>query len=222
MTVCSYFVRGQCRFGDKCRFEHPQSTNQSWVNSSSNNKSAVGLFTQDSITLDLTLGKEKPLWPLSSYGPAKNEPNVISGLDISSEELRFNAWEAKAKNDLNGYIQYEADRIGNADAAFNNARNNVQALHQQAVKQSSVLSAAPTTSAFGLLALQHPHHLRLEPLQAQAQVPLVITHHQRLVHQQRRRPHRHSANLQSWVQVQLLESQQRQYLEVRPLDRLLH
>lgn len=76
-------------------------------------------FSQDSITLDLTLGKEKPLWPLSSYGPAKNEPNVISGLDISSEELRFNAWEAKAKNDLNGYIQYEADRIGNADAAFN-------------------------------------------------------------------------------------------------------
>ena len=22
--VCQYFLRGECRFGDKCKYEHPQ------------------------------------------------------------------------------------------------------------------------------------------------------------------------------------------------------
>ena len=40
---------------------------------------------------DVTPDKDKPLWPLSSYGPAKYEPLVISGLDESPEELRLKA-----------------------------------------------------------------------------------------------------------------------------------
>ncbi|KAJ3933420.1 MAG: hypothetical protein NXY57DRAFT_19892 [Lentinula lateritia] len=123
MVVCSYFLRGQCRFGDKCRNEHPQSGNQTWVNSASGSdtgvKNSVGLFSSELLSSDITLGKEKPLWPLSSYGPAKYEPVIVVGLDACPEELRVKAWEAKVQNNLNGYIQYEATQISQADNAFN-------------------------------------------------------------------------------------------------------
>lgn len=36
--------------------------------------------------------KDSPLWRLSSYGPCNYEPNLISGLDMSQEELRYEAW----------------------------------------------------------------------------------------------------------------------------------
>ncbi|KAJ3711261.1 hypothetical protein DFJ43DRAFT_112159 [Lentinula guzmanii] len=146
MVVCNYFLRGQCRFGDKCRNEHPQSGNQSWVNSASGsntgNKDSAGLFSQESLLSDITLGKEKPLWPLSSYGPAKYEPDIVVGLDTCPEELRVKAWEAKVQNNVNGYIQYEADKIAQADRSFNNARGNIQMLYDQAIQQSSVISSS--------------------------------------------------------------------------------
>jgi len=40
---------------------------------------------------DFTANVEKPLWALSSYGPAKYEPTLISNLDESPEELRLKA-----------------------------------------------------------------------------------------------------------------------------------
>lgn len=33
-----------------------------------------------------------PVWKLSSFGPAKHEPNLIAGMDMSAEELRYEAW----------------------------------------------------------------------------------------------------------------------------------
>jgi nucleoporin NUP42 len=46
------------------------------------------------MTKDLTVNQDRPLWPLSSYGPAKQVPNVIQGLDESPEELRVRAFAA--------------------------------------------------------------------------------------------------------------------------------
>lgn len=53
----------------------------------------------DTIKKDLTPGDDKPLWPLSSYGPGKSEATLISGLDESPEELRFMAWQALKSGD---------------------------------------------------------------------------------------------------------------------------
>jgi nucleoporin NUP42 len=47
--------------------------------------------------------KEKPMWPLSSYGPAKYEPTIVKGLDQSPEELRVKAVMAKASGTSNEY-----------------------------------------------------------------------------------------------------------------------
>ena len=51
-------------------------------------------FSQEGLAKDITPGFEKPLWPFSSFGPAKFESTIIAGLDISPEELRFKALEA--------------------------------------------------------------------------------------------------------------------------------
>ena len=55
---------------------------------------------------DLRSGVEKPLWSLSSYGPAKYEPNLILGLDLSFEELRVNAVTALQNNTGAEYVRH--------------------------------------------------------------------------------------------------------------------
>lgn len=54
---------------------------------------------------DVTPLKEKPLWPLSSYGPSKYEPIVISGLDESPEELRLKAVTALKAGTTDEYVR---------------------------------------------------------------------------------------------------------------------
>ncbi|KAJ8087231.1 hypothetical protein PM082_006061 [Marasmius tenuissimus] len=152
MAICTFFLKGQCRFGDKCRNEHPAGGqvqgsfgNQSWnrAASSTNNNAAnttTTLFTVDSMRSDLTPQQDKPLWPLSSYGAAKYETNLISGLDESYEEMRCKAASAIKAGNANQYMQYESERISNADKVISDARNNIQQAYDQALKQSSVTS----------------------------------------------------------------------------------
>ena len=54
---------------------------------------------------DLRVGVDKPLWSLSSYGPAKFEPNLVTGLDMSFEELRVNAAMALQNNTVAEYVR---------------------------------------------------------------------------------------------------------------------
>lgn len=51
---------------------------------------------------DLT--SDKPLWPLSTYGPAKHEPNLLPGLDESMEELRVRAVRALGAGNVQEYV----------------------------------------------------------------------------------------------------------------------
>jgi len=59
----------------------------------------------ESITNDVTHLQDKPLWPLSSYGPAKYEPIVIGGLDESPEELRLKAVTALKAGTTSEYVR---------------------------------------------------------------------------------------------------------------------
>jgi nucleoporin NUP42 len=56
----------------------------------------------NSIRNDLT--NEKPIWPYTSYGPSKGEPNLISGQDVSFEELRAEFMKAKQANNPSQYV----------------------------------------------------------------------------------------------------------------------
>jgi len=50
------------------------------------------------------LSSDKPIWPLSCYGPAKYEPTLIAGLDESMEELRVRAVLALKAGNSSEYV----------------------------------------------------------------------------------------------------------------------
>ncbi|KAF9458474.1 hypothetical protein BDZ94DRAFT_1226234 [Collybia nuda] len=171
MAVCTFFLRGQCKFGDKCRNDHPPGEqrqggfgSQTWSNPNRTNNAGASNsklplpFSMDVMKSDLTPLMDKPLWPLSSYGPAKHEPILLGGLDESPEELRFRANTATQSGNTNEYTTYETNKIAAAEQVFANARNNLAQAFETASKQSahSALFAAngtssntTTTSAFG-------------------------------------------------------------------------
>ena len=55
------------------------------------------------ITRDLE--NERPIWPLSTYGPAKYQPTLMTGLDMSPEELRVKAAEAARAGTTQEYVR---------------------------------------------------------------------------------------------------------------------
>ena len=57
------------------------------------------------MTKDFDVKADKPSWPLSSYGPAKNEKNLLPPLDESPEELRFKAVTAIRNGTINEYVR---------------------------------------------------------------------------------------------------------------------
>ncbi|KDR84254.1 hypothetical protein GALMADRAFT_87139 [Galerina marginata CBS 339.88] len=174
MAVCQFFLRGQCRFGDTCRNEHPAGGQQGgfgsgcfyatkklslsgytfFSDSSWSKQAAAGSsdskvplpFTAAQIKNDLTESVDKPIWPLSSYAAAKHEPLLISGLDESAEELRVKAFTASQAGSLNEYLSYESSRIAAAEQVYSNARMNSEQAYEQAAQQSK-LSALSADSA---------------------------------------------------------------------------
>jgi nucleoporin NUP42 len=58
------------------------------------------------MTRDFDVRADKPSWSLSSYGPAKNEKNLLPPLDESPEELRLKAVTAMRGGNINEYVRY--------------------------------------------------------------------------------------------------------------------
>jgi len=51
-------------------------------------------LSKDVITVDLK--GERPIWPLSAYGPGKDAPRQLIDGDMSPEELRSQFYKARA------------------------------------------------------------------------------------------------------------------------------
>lgn len=58
------------------------------------------------MTKDFDVRADKPSWSLSSYGPAKNEKNLLPPLDESPEELHLKAVTAIRNGNINEYVRY--------------------------------------------------------------------------------------------------------------------
>lgn len=127
MVVCPYFLRGTCRFGDRCRNEHPagrQSQGGAAGAGGGNNKQTPTftyvqlragrqlcsaddfcnsiVYSADTIKTDLTT--ERAIWKLTCYAPGKNEPNLIADQDVSQEELRWQFYVARAQKNESLYV----------------------------------------------------------------------------------------------------------------------
>ncbi|KAJ5766962.1 uncharacterized protein N7511_004578 [Penicillium nucicola] len=125
MTVCTFFQQGRCRFGDKCKFEHPGRSTagpsgnrfgalSGFGGTSSPNQSQSTKYADDfgvnssDIKLDLTAGKNRPLWIFSAYSPQQHVPRQLfggPGREQSPEELRARHYELAAAGSIDQAVQ---------------------------------------------------------------------------------------------------------------------
>ncbi|KAK7529803.1 uncharacterized protein J3D65DRAFT_641254 [Phyllosticta citribraziliensis] len=110
MTVCRYFQQGNCRFGERCKFEHPGQVTQGRAPQQTQNRYGAlnnqfgggaarapprnvpnNKYNLDQEVIRIDLSTERPIWPFSAYGPAKAVPRqLIEGaIEQSPEEMRF-------------------------------------------------------------------------------------------------------------------------------------
>ncbi|KAF2501689.1 hypothetical protein BU16DRAFT_522599 [Lophium mytilinum] len=128
MPVCQFFKQGNCKFGDRCRNEHPvglqppsnanrfgplgqaqaQQSRGFSAGTQANKRTWPYHLSPDTIKDDLV--KERPEWPLSAYGPGRDAPLQLleGGIDISPEEMRMRFYAARAAGRENQYIEQEA------------------------------------------------------------------------------------------------------------------
>lgn len=146
MVLCKFFVQGNCRFGDQCKFEHPgRSTNANsrnpFVPLQSNPGPQGGSnplrgsstirdlpYKLDKATIINDLSKERPQWILSAYGPGRDAPlQLFSGhpREKSFEELRVRHYELAAQGNQQQAIQEAQTLVNNAEQQIQTALNDV-------------------------------------------------------------------------------------------------
>lgn len=115
------------------------------------------------MTKDFDFKADKPSWPLSSYGPAKHEKNLLPPLDESPEELRLKAVTAMRNGNTSEYVrtllrstkrfldhmgkvQHEQNAFANAEQVFMNVRNDIKGAFE-AAKRHSLGTDTPSGSS---------------------------------------------------------------------------
>ncbi|CAK7271291.1 hypothetical protein SEPCBS57363_004540 [Sporothrix epigloea] len=154
MVVCSYWLRGNCRYGDNCRNEHPVanqnrfgvfgSPSGSSTTSTTTNANTYDV-TSDGIVLDLT--EDRPPWIFSAYGPGRNAPAQLFGgaqVEQSFEELRLHYYKAVA--------------AGNPQAAI----NDIDTLYRQVQQQMETAVKSPQDAVQFVLQARQQHPNRTD------------------------------------------------------------
>lgn len=125
--VCKFFQTNSCRFGNKCRFRHVYEEQQQYYDSRSKpagvsilksssmsktnyypqpNEQQIDLkrFTED-VALAVRAVEEQGIWPLSCFSCLQAFGNLDGFEDISPEELRWKAYEARATGKFPAYVE---------------------------------------------------------------------------------------------------------------------
>ncbi|KAL7805837.1 hypothetical protein V8C44DRAFT_340169 [Trichoderma aethiopicum] len=142
MAVCRFYQQGYCKFGNSCRYEHPnaggnrnQSSNRFGTLGGTNAGTGDSALSKYSITpevIEKDLTTEAPQWILSAYAPGRDAPDQLFGgypREQSFEELRLHYLAGKAS--------------GNEQQALNEA----QVLYQNAKQQMESAARNPMEAA---------------------------------------------------------------------------
>ncbi|TWU78262.1 hypothetical protein ED733_008202 [Metarhizium rileyi] len=138
MTICKFHQQGNCKFGNSCRFEHPDAGNNRTQTqnrfgafaSGSGSGTSGGLqevFTKYNIATDTMvkdLTTEAPQWILSAYAPGRNAPEQLFGghpREQSFEEMRLHFIMGKAAGNEQQAVLYQ-----NAQQQMQNAVRNIE------------------------------------------------------------------------------------------------
>ncbi|OMP86046.1 Nucleoporin-like protein 2 [Diplodia seriata] len=109
MAVCKFFLQGNCKFGDRCKFDHPGAQNQLRGNQQNQNRYAplnnantggqaargpqrgettcivsylmrTPRYNLDPDIVHVDLTSDRPIWPFSVYAPGRTAPrHLIEG-----------------------------------------------------------------------------------------------------------------------------------------------
>ncbi|KAK0764844.1 hypothetical protein N5P37_002316 [Trichoderma harzianum] len=152
MAVCRFYQQGYCKFGNSCRYEHPnaggnrnQSSNRFGALGGTNTGGSESPLTKyglgpDVIEKDLTI--EAPQWILSAYAPGRDAPEQLFGgypREQSFEELRLH------------YL------IGKASGNEQQALNEAQQLYQNAKQQMEAAARNPMEAARFIAEAENRH-----------------------------------------------------------------
>ncbi|KAJ5652099.1 hypothetical protein N7507_009525 [Penicillium longicatenatum] len=138
MTVCAFFQQGRCKFGDRCKFEHP---GRNTTGSSGNRFGALAAggfgsnynLNASDIKLDLTVGKGRPEWVFSAYAPLRDLPRQLFGgpqREQSMEEMRLRHYQAAAAGNMSQALQEAqalyAESVKQMEVALNDTNGAIQ------------------------------------------------------------------------------------------------
>ncbi|KAJ9611243.1 hypothetical protein H2200_004426 [Cladophialophora chaetospira] len=85
-------------YGSQNRYAPLSGNNRYGGGGSGNSRKDIWQFNPDDVPNDLTAGKGRPQWILSSYGPGKNAPaSLLQDNEFSSEEVRVRFYELAAQ-----------------------------------------------------------------------------------------------------------------------------
>ena len=146
MAICRFFQQGYCRYGKNCKFEHV-----------SGQSKAGGTQKPNSTQIDVQLlkddfSKEKPIWPLSCYGPEKNNVCLIQNTDVSPEEARWQFEQerrATGGQSINQYLQFVQNAMNNYQSLVQNVLKDPQGSWTVALNGQSLDSRSTNSQPFG-------------------------------------------------------------------------
>ncbi|EGC44973.1 CCCH zinc finger domain-containing protein [Histoplasma capsulatum var. duboisii H88] len=156
MPVCIFYQQGRCKFGDRCKNEHPGAQSASPFGGGGNRfgvlagggfagaASGGGAFgggpkdiikdnkyglNPDDIRTDLTPGKGRPQWIFTCYGPGKNAPVQLFGgpqREQSFEEMRALHYAAAAAGNAQQAVQDAMKLYAETEAQIQTILNDIE------------------------------------------------------------------------------------------------
>ncbi|KAI7873041.1 hypothetical protein BDF14DRAFT_1992458 [Spinellus fusiger] len=148
MVLCKFFQEGRCQRGNNCNFEH---TLPNGVKGKASGAVATEKYNER--VFSTSLNEERPVWRLSVFGPAKEEPNLIVGTDRSQEEDRALYYASmRTTGNPNQFITNHEEALKametQVNAILSNTKEALNHYEAQKAKHTGGSFGTPTTQQF--------------------------------------------------------------------------